>query len=659
MKSSIPRANALVLGALLLIGNASNGQANLKLAAIFGDNMVLQRDTAANIWGSATPGESVTVTLDGVKGGQATADSTGHWQLKLPPQKAGGAHEVVVTGANAVTLHNVLFGDVWVLSGQSNMDFPCDGVLKPDVLAAEKATANFPEIRLCTINKRPKGEPKEEWKLCTPETMARFSGTGYFFGREIHKSLGVPIGLINAAWSGQRSESFTSRAVLEKLPEFAALKARWDKIDAEYPAKQRVYEQEALPKWQAEADQAKQSGLPAPKQPSPIPGRPDDENRPGVIFQWLIEPLIPLSIKGFAWYQGESNADNRADAIAYRVMFPAMIQDWRARWGSDLPFLFVQLANFREAQTEPVSRRDAWPYARESQTLALRLPNTGMALAIDLNHEPKQIHPADKVTTGRRLGQVALGKVYGLKVPFTGPSYQGIKVEGNRVRVSFTGAETGLKARGETLKGFAIAGADEKFVWADATIDGADVVVSSPQVAAPVAVRYDWADNPIGNLYNGADLPAGSFRSDTTSFPGKAAAPFIGHVVTLRALSNGKYVSADPNGNGPLINHCDQPEQAEKFTVIDRGCDEVSLQSKSNGKYTWALPKGIEGLQNSSNTLGSFETFEIVPMNHGTVALFAVSNRQYVTADPDGIKPLINSSAKADRAETFQLTLVP
>jgi hypothetical protein len=385
--------------------------------------------------------------------------------------------------------------------------------------------------------------------------------------------------------------------------------------------------------------------------------------------------VVPLTIKGIAWYQGESNGDNLADAIAYRVMFPALINDWRARWGWEAPFLFVQLANFQAVQTNPVERRDAWPYDRESQALALALPSTGMSLTIDLNDDPAEIHPKAKAVTGLRLAQVALAKVYGKATPYTGPLYKGMKAEGGKIRVSFDNVSGGFKVRprfdaaadaavdpgsgpkGFAIKGFAIAGADGKFAWGDARIDGSDIIVSSPQVAAPVAVRYDWANNPIGNLYDGADLPAAPFRTDTETVPGTASIPLLGKTVTLRALDNGKYVTDEPQGNGPLVNNGDGVGRAEKFTVIDRGYGVVTLQAQGNGKYTFAFPKGTAPLKNSSATLGGYESFELVPVEGGGWALGA--SGKYVTADPQGIKPLVNDADDAGPQQAFEITAVP
>ncbi|MEI8039465.1 MAG: sialate O-acetylesterase [Verrucomicrobiota bacterium] len=660
LRSSIPA----VAISLCWVGLAAPARAELQLAAIFGDHMVLQRDAELKIWGTGVAGESVALAVDGKPAASGTVAGDGRWLVTLPPHPTGGAHELRVAGSPGSpgrTLHDILFGDVWLLSGQSNMDFPCDGILTRELLAEEKAKAEFPELRLFTAQhlRRTTGEVAGEWKASSSATMARFSAAGYFFGRELHHELGVPIGLINAAWSGQRSESFTSRAALEKTPAFAPLKARWVQITADYPAKFAVYQYDQLPKWQAAADKAKQQGRASPRPPAVPKGGPDDENRPGALFERHIAPLIPLTLKGIAWYQGESNADNISDAIAYRAMFPAMIQDWRARWGWDVPFLFVQLANFHAVQKVPVPRGDAWPYARESQTLALSLPHTGMSSAIDLNDDPAQIHPKDKITTGHRLAQVALAKVYARQVPHTGPIYQKMAVSGNRVRVSFDNMSGGLKPRGAAVTGFAIAGADGEFVWGEATVDGTEVVVSSPQVAAPAVVRYNWADNPIGNLYDGAGLPVLPFRSDPQTVPGLAVVPLIGHVVTLRALINGKYVTASQAANGPLINNSDLRERAERFTVIDRGYGEVALQSMANGKFAASNPNGTDAFKCHSGNLGNYETVELLALGRGSWAMLAGSNHKYLSADPLGAMPLVNDSAEAGPAQAFEISRLP
>jgi sialate O-acetylesterase len=488
----------------------------VRLNALFSDNMVLQRDVSANLWGQAAPGESVSITLND-KMVTAKAGADGNWQVKLPAQKAGGPFVITITGKNTVTLRDVYFGDVWLLSGQSNMEWSSKSILKPEVFAVENPRANDPLMRLFIVKKNVQTAPTHDvsgtWKPCTPESMAEFSAAGYFFGRELRRKMGIPIGLVGSYWGGKPSEAFTSLGALQKDPAYADMKTTWDKTTAEYSERQKRYQEVVLPQWQADIEKAKRDGTTPPRRPGGPGGGPDDSSRPASLYNGMIAPLIPLSLKGIAWYQGESNGDNLKEAVEYKTLFSTLIRDWRAQWKQEIPFIFVQLANFRKVQQQPVESTQAWPYVREAQTLALSLPKTGMALALG-NEEPDNIHPKDKITLGKRLADVALGTVYGQNVPFTGPLFDSVQIRGNTARVRFKHTDGGLKGGEGALKGFAIAGKDGKFVWADARIEGDSVVLLSAEVSQPIAVRYGWADNPIGNLQNGAGLPASPFRTD-------------------------------------------------------------------------------------------------------------------------------------------------
>lgn len=498
-----------------LILSARPAQADLKLNPLFTPNMVLQRDRLIPVWGSADAGETVTVSL-GKTQATATADAAGHWEALLLPQQATTGLTLTVTGKNTVVLPNVAVGDVWVCSGQSNMEFP---VARSKGAAADIAAAKFPQIRLFTVARNAMGEPQTEvkghWDVCTPETVKGFSAVGFFFGRELHQKLGIPIGLIHSSWGGTPAEAWTSRAALEASPDLSPIVTRWDKIVADFPAALEKYQKEALVKWQADADKAKAAGQPEPRKPAE-PTSPYSANRAANLFNGMIAPLIPFGIKGVIWYQGESNTGNPEQ---YRTLFPTMIRDWRSRWGQDVfPFYWVQLANYQGVQKEPVEP-GGWPMLREAQTRTLPLPQTGMALAIDLADadNPGDIHPKNKQDVGKRLALVALAKTYGGTNPYSGPVFDTMEVTGGKARLTFKMTDGGLKARGEKLTGFAISGADGVWKWADASIDGSSVVLSSTEVAVPVAVRYDWANNPIGNLYNGAGLPAVPFRTDVDS----------------------------------------------------------------------------------------------------------------------------------------------
>ncbi|HOJ34826.1 MAG TPA: sialate O-acetylesterase [Candidatus Hydrogenedentes bacterium] len=641
---------------------------NVRLPALFTDNMVLQRDMKVPVWGWADPSGKVTVEL-GKQRVACLVGEDGKWVVHLRPMPAGGPYELKVIGAETITLKDVLIGDVWICSGQSNMQWPVKfgdaGVLNRD---EEVANANYPNIRLFSVPLKRAFEPKENlegaepWKVCSPETVGPFSAVAYFFGRELHKHLNVPIGLIQTAWGGTVAEAWTSEASLRTIPDFVPQidklkeevrqgEARIQQVTQQYQEQFKAWFQTLDEKdpgyangqavWASAklktADWAKVTipdsscfkdfdgtgwfrktvtiptawagksltlslgpindldrvwfngvqvgettygtpwrnprvyGVPAElvkpgnavitvrvldiggsggllgkaeqltlsvaggesislagewlyhagldlKTVPPLPQRPalieNNPNLPSVLYNAMIAPLIPYGIRGAIWYQGESNANR---AYQYRTLFPTLITDWRKQWGQgDFPFLFVQLANFQEVKPEPGD--DAWAELREAQTMTLSLPNTGMAVTIDIG-EANDIHPQNKQDVGKRLALAARHVAYGEELDYSGPLYKSMQVEGSSIRLYFDHVDGGLTTpNGEPLKGFAIAGEDKKFVWADAKIDGDTVVVSSPSVPNPVAVRYAWAINPVCNLYNRAGLPASPFRTD--SWPG-------------------------------------------------------------------------------------------------------------------------------------------
>jgi sialate O-acetylesterase len=425
--------------------------------------------------------------------------------------KTGGPLEMTITGRdNALSIKDILVGEVWIGSGQSNMQW-C--VKDSNNGKDEAAAANYPSVRLFYVERKvatsPRYDCKGEWKVCTPETVPEFSAVLYFFGRDLHKELNLPVGLIHSSWGGTPAESWTSRPTLEADADLKVIPARWDDKIANYPKAKAEYDA-AMKSWKEAAEQAKAAGQPEPKKP----GAPQGADSPWLasgLYNAMIAPLVPYAVQGAVWYQGESNAGR---AFQYRKLFAAMIKDWRKAWGTkDFSFYFVQLANF--TQTKPDPDESDWAELREAQTMALKLKKTGMAVAIDIG-EAKDIHPKNKQEVGRRLALNALEKNYGRDIAFSGPMYKSMSVKGGEIVVKFTHAGDELVAKGgDALKGFAIAGADKKFVWADAKIKGKTVVVSSPGVDKPVAVRYAWANNPVCNLYNGAGLPASPFRTDT------------------------------------------------------------------------------------------------------------------------------------------------
>ena len=641
---------------LFVITGCQKPAKDISLLPLFTDNMVLQQKQDIPIWGTAEPGGEVVVTFnEQIK--KAIADDDGKWKVSLSPVPAGGPYELVISGVDTRTIKNVMVGEVWICSGQSNMEMAVESAGgKVDNSSEEVANANYPNLRLFTVEKEMANSEQdnfksEGWKECSSKTIPGFSAVAYFFGRHLHNNLDVPIGLIQTAWGGTIVEAWTSGATLKRIPEFTEMVKYLEsdettneekmvaakKKHAEWPNKvekilidkgtlkhgfqnsnfntddwktmklPKIWEELGIyidgvvwfskdinvPKsWKGEdltlslgkindyditwfngkkvgrgvdviesrnykipsslvnigqnrivvqvLDLGNVGGLYGPSKDmkltsenksitlvgnwkykiDPIklvkndfPEKQDQNtgvNRPTVLYNTMIKPLLPYGIKGAIWYQGESNAGR---AYQYRNLFSSMIKDWRDVWGQgDFPFLFVQLANFMKAQPQPVE--DAWAELREAQTMALELPNTGMAVTIDIG-DATDIHPTNKQDVGKRLALNALAKVYGNDIPYSGPMYKSMVVDGNKIRLKFSNTNAGLKIKGSNkLNGFSIAGKDKKFVWAKAKIEGDEVVVSNSKIDNPVAVRYGWAANPQCNLYNGANLPASPFRTD-------------------------------------------------------------------------------------------------------------------------------------------------
>ncbi len=508
-----PRARVAAVLCILCAWSFLHG--DVTLPAVIGDHMVVQRDMHVPIWGKAEPGEDVTVTV-GAAAATAKAGADGTWIVRLAPMPAGGPIEIGVKGKNEIVLRDVLVGDVWVCSGQSNMQWTVGGSANA---AEEIAKAVHPGIRLFSVPRvvavEPLDDVKASWALLSPETVRDFSAVGYFFGRDLYAAMGVPVGLIHSSWGGTPAESWTTRATLEAYPEYRPLLEYWNKRVAEYPEAVQRHEK-AVAAWEEAAAKAKAENKEAPPKPGP-PGNPQgDAWYPGGLWNGMLAPLAPFAIQGAIWYQGESNADR---AYQYRLLFPAMIRDWRQMWGQgDFSFFFVQLANFRAVNDKPVE--SDWAELREAQLMTLALPKTGMAVAIDIG-EAGDIHPRNKQDVGRRLALAAQAVAHGKDIVYSGPLYQHMKVEGGAIRLFFTHTGSGLLCKGDALKGFAIAGADRSFQWADARIDGATVVVSAQGIANPVAVRYAWSINPVCNLFNKEGLPASPFRTD--NWPGVTA----------------------------------------------------------------------------------------------------------------------------------------
>lgn len=649
----------IAISLFFLLGSTTLS-AQVKLLPIFSDNMVLQQQTQAPIWGECKPNKKVEITTSwNQKKYMAQADAQGKWIIKVETPVAGGPYAVTISDGKAVKLDNVMIGEVWICSGQSNMEMEVGGTGKVTNYEQEIAEAqNYPNIRFLTVEKATSPIPMEDmaatdngWQVCSPKSVASFSAAGYFFGKDIHKYQNVPIGLIDTSWGGTFIETWTSADALATMPAmrknldvlksvplskedrekkfhsdiedwkkdvekvdkgfvnggaawaavsfdddaWKAMKvpglmqdqglkdfngivwfrktidipANWagkeltlnvgviDDNDFTYfngvqvghtegwmsPRSYKIPKElvkkgkaviavrvmdtggtggingnpESISIQRSKSDTKQLAGdwkYKVSLNMNEIPQMPvntvSEPNIHSFLFNAMLNPLIPYSIKGAIWYQGEGNTGY---GYQYRELMPLMITDWRNRWGYDFPFYIVQLASFTAQQKTPVE--SGWAELREAQALtALHLKNTGMAVIIDAGEE-FDIHPKNKPVVGQRLALAARAQTYGEKIPYSGPMYDTYQTEGNKIRVTFKHTDGGLRTKnGETLKGFTIAGVDHKFHWADAVIEGNTVVVSSPEVAFPVAVRYAWADYPICNMYNGADLPASPFRTD-------------------------------------------------------------------------------------------------------------------------------------------------
>ena len=498
---------------LFVAGLLSSGPllAAVQLASPFTDHMVLQRELPVPVWGTAAPGENITVTFAG-RASTVQAGATGAWRVDLAPLPASAeSRDFIVTGSATpapLQLHDVLVGEVWLASGQSNMDFTVAktpryyfaGVINE---AAEVAAANYPQIRMFTGEPIRSYEPKPRvpgsWRVCTPRTVREFSAIGYFFARDLQQALHVPVGIVTLAYGASCAQAWIRRETIAADP---LLKPLLDEFDA----KVRVYippDAAGFADWQKTADQATAAGRKPPPRPHPDPVQ--DQHNPTVLFNGLVAPMVPYAIRGVLWYQGES-------ITPPRELFPhwneTLINDWRRLWGRELPFYFCQLA--------ALGGKGDLPQVRAWQAEALRLPATGMAVTIDVGDE-KDVHPHNKAPVGDRLARIALAQVYGRTLEFSGPVFSSLTVRGGTAQIAFTHVGGGLVARDGPLKTFELAGADGQFVSAEAVIDGETVTVQSAAIPTPMAVRYAWSNYPTGcNLANAAGLPAAPFQAALT-----------------------------------------------------------------------------------------------------------------------------------------------
>lgn len=496
MKLCIALPTLCVLAASLFFPPISS-HAEVSVPNIFSDHMVLQQKQRNKVWGKADPGERVSVEIAG-NSVETTAGDNGSWSVMLDPLPAGGPHALVIAGSNEFTLEDVLVGEVWICSGQSNMQWRVHNTYDADLV---RAAADFPEIRM--INYPNKGSQKpiwthesSSWKVCSPSTVGHFSAVGYFFGRQLYRTLDVPIGLINNAWGGSAADAWVNRDLLEADPDYRATLDRWKGIRKQFEAlsaKSELTEEEE-------------------KQLAQLKKQLAGQHRPANIYNGVLKSHLGYGIQGAIWYQGESNAGR---AYQYRDLFPMMIANWRDEWGEgDFPFYWVQLADFGNEKPEP--SESGWAELREAQTMTMsRLLNTGEAVIIDIG-EGKDIHPRNKVTVGQRLARWALAKQYNVDIAYQSPTYKSMEKKDGKIVLSFDHVDGDWRPF-DVLEpiGFAIAGEDREFVWADAKIlEGNRIEVTSSEVSDPVAVRYAWADNPVCNMFDGVGLPLTPFRTD-------------------------------------------------------------------------------------------------------------------------------------------------
>jgi sialate O-acetylesterase len=494
-------AARLACGVCVAATATGMAMAQVKLPAILSSHMVVQRELPVHVWGMATPGEAVKVSFRG-ETLSAAANPLGQWSVYLKPGAAGGPFTMTVQGANdtkAIEIDDVLVGDVWVASGQSNMEFR---MRQAATAAQDLPKAANDHIRLLVVDLKAADYAltdigTEGWRVSSPESAKEFSAVAWYFAREIEQREHVPVGVIDSSWGGTVAEAWTRMAALGADASLAPVFVNWGKMtDDEVAANLRDVDQG---KQRAEARAA---GKPEPR----FPWHPEMKSwGPGMLWNAMIAPLTPFAIHGAIWYQGESNSKLPRFAV-YNKTMRALIEDWRQQWSvGEFPFLYVQISNYKSTPEED------WASLREQQVKTLGLKNTAMAVTIDIGN-PDDVHPTDKLTVGHRLALAARALSYGEQVEYQGPVYRQVTQEGTALRVWFDHAK-GLQFKDGSATGFEVAGADGKYVPATAKIDGETLLVSSAEVAVPVAVRYGWANSPECHLFNGAGLPASPFRS--------------------------------------------------------------------------------------------------------------------------------------------------
>ncbi len=581
----MPRSRLLALFALLALGAAwfaARAQAEVQLPGIFSDHAVLQCDRAIPVWGLAAAGEEVAVTLGERPAVRTTAGADGGWRLELPACPAGGPYRLVVSGRNELKIDDVLVGEVWLCSGQSNMEFTVDGVINAE---QEKAAAVDGQIRQLWVPRRPSSQPEAaidaHWTVCSPATAGGFTACGYFMARTLRKELAAPVGLINAAWGGTRIEPWTPAAAFARLPALADIARQLDALDPRNAEYQRRLAQhiDAVGRWAQAAKAALAAGqAPAPEpvipaEIEPLASRKDPQQQPTTLYNGMVAGLAGYAMRGAIWYQGEAN---HGEGMLYAKKMEALIAGWRQAWGiGEFPFLYVQIAPFQYGEDLGVL-----PKFWVAQSAALAIPHTGMVVTNDIG-TLTDIHPRNKQEVGRRLALLALAKAYGRTgVACEGPTFRAVAVEGSRLRVTFDHA-AGLAPRdGQALTWFELIGESGDFVKAEAKVDGDSVVLSSPQVAQPVAMRFAWSRDAEPNLVNAAGLPAAAFSA--------GGVPYVDHLAQIDEAKQYRLVYAlDCSALGERIAY-DIDNSAADAASFDRIAYFLELQQEGRPvQYAW------------------------------------------------------------------------
>lgn len=513
-----PIRNA-TLGLICTCLAALSASSEVSVTNLFGDHMVLQRETPIRVWGEAGPGETVTVELAG-NSVLDQAGETGDWMVELPAMPAGGPHVLTIHGENKLQFQNVMVGEVWVASGQSNMGWPVSGSLNADL---EKLTAiDAAPIRFLEV-KNPGGqEPQKEfpgeWTLATPDTIGDFSAVAWHFAKTLQAALGVPVGIIENAWGGSSAEAWVPREVIAADPELESIHEKWLEIEDGYDYQEELDQWEKdVAEWEQAVAEARAAGDPNPKKPRKPRERMHTQWRPANLWNARVLPVVPYPIRGAIWYQGETNASR---GLEYRTLFPTLIREWRKAWDQEFPFYFVQLADFLEEKW--FDPEDNWPVLREAQTYTLHtVPNTGQAVIIDLG-EGRDIHPRHKEEVGRRLARWALNRDYGFAgLACRSPEFEAFTQEGDKLVVKFNYTGGGLRAFDtRTVKGFVVKTGDGGWLQVEGRVRGDDSVELDLPGPEPVtALRYAWADNPVCNLFSLEGLPTTPFRTDGPPLP--------------------------------------------------------------------------------------------------------------------------------------------